>query len=188
MDNKIKNINEPTNNLKNSWSSIAGKKNLNLYKYNNIKLMRLTSKSYIKLLENYVKYGIIDVDLLDNNNDEKLEIIKDYIEQEDINYIPYQKKNGKVEALNNRNKELNIENINLKIELSRLYKYKNRVIKLEKYINYIENYCDNLLIDNYQDPLFFDKTINEENYSDNDDYIDNDYYNNDDEYFNNDYD
>ena len=187
MDNKKNNENKKLNEGKTSWSSIAGKKSLNLNTFGNIKLMRLTSKSYMKLLENYIKYGIIDANLLDYKDDEKIEIIKNYIEPHDINFIPHQQTKGKLEALDDRNKELNIENLNLKIELRTLYKYKNRVAKLEMYIDYIEDYCDRLLIDNHQEPVFFDKTINEDNFIVTDD-EESDYFNYDDEYYDNDFD
>lgn len=193
MDNIKKNENEKLNEGKTSWSSIAGKKHLNIYNFGKIKLMRLTSKSYMKLLENYIKYGIIDANLLDYKDDEKIEIIKNFIEPHDINFIPHQQTKGKIKALDDRNKELNIENLNLKMQLSTLYKYKNRVAKLEMYINYIEDYCDRLLIDNYQEPVFFDKTINKDNFigtddEDYEDYEESDYFNFDDEYYNNDFD
>ena len=150
-------MNTNTSNTK-KWSGIVK----NFTPLTTLRLKNMSRPHVEKLKTNYIKYGIIDYDILDYSDDEIEGMFKDYSkEKENDANDPLLNENNE---LRKRLSDLSIENIILKRSLSLMKQKLKDQSRLNKYISYLEKYADQLLIENYREQVFYDKSLNEDNY------------------------
>ena len=160
------------------WSGVV--KNFN--RPTTLKLTDMSSSRVEKLQRNYIKYGIIDYDILDYPDQEIERMMEDYAvkKDNDENNILIETNN----ELRKRFSDLSIENMVLKRTLGLTKSKLKDQTRLDKYIEYLENYADQVLVDNYRDPIFYDNSLNQDNFDNSDEYFSDE---NLDDYDNNEY-